>query len=119
MHRVFMRYLLLVMLALLGMVVFAGVSSFKGRWVVPLLCVLPLAAFAVRPELQRHARGGRYSAAIAVVAVAILIAAGARPWISGLRGDVDELNHPPCSWPTPCCARPGTTVPAPSSRRIT
>ena len=70
------------------------VSSFKGRWVVPLLCVLPLAAFAVRPELQRHARGGRYSAAIAVVAVAILIAAGARPWISGLRGDVDELNHP-------------------------
>lgn len=56
MHRVFMRYLLLVMLALLGMVVFAGVSSFKGRWVVPLLCVLPLAAFAVRPELQRHAR---------------------------------------------------------------
>ena len=94
MHRVFMRYLLLVMLALLGMVVFAGVSSCKGRWVVPLLCVLPLAAFAVRPELQRHARGGRYSAAIAVVAVAILIAAGARPWISGLRGDVDELNHP-------------------------
>lgn len=93
-HRVFMRYLLLVLLVLLGMVLFAGVTNFKGRWLLPLLCVVPLAAFAARPQLQRHPRGGRYTAAIAVVAVAILAAAGLRPWFSGLHGQVDELNHP-------------------------
>lgn len=93
-HRLFMRYLLLVMLVLLGMVLFAGVSNFKGRWLLPLLCVAPLAAFAARPGLQHHPRGGRYTAAIVVMAVAILAAAGLRPWFSGLRGQVDELNHP-------------------------
>ena len=47
----------LVLAALLAMVL-AGVTEFKGRWLLPLLCVLPLAAFAARPELQRtHALG--------------------------------------------------------------
>lgn len=41
MHRVFVRYLGLVLLALAGMVVFAGVSNFKGRWILPLLCMAP------------------------------------------------------------------------------
>ena len=93
-QRVFERYLAGVALALTGMVLVAGVSGLKGRWLLPLLCMVPLAAFAARPALQQHPRGRRYTAAIAAVAVVILIAAGIRPWFSGLRGEVDELNHP-------------------------
>ena len=93
-HRVFVRYLALVLLALLGMVLFAGVTNFKGRWILPLLCVVPLTAFAARPELQQHPRAGRYTAAIVAMALIILLAAGLRPWFSGLRGEADELNHP-------------------------
>lgn len=92
-QRVFGRYLLLVLVALLGMVL-AGVTEFKGRWLLPLLCVVPLAAFAARPELQQHPRGARYTGAIVAMALLILLAAGLRPWFSGLRGEVDELNHP-------------------------
>ena len=94
MHRVFVRYLCLVLLALAGMVVFAGVSNFKGRWILPLLCMAPLAAFSARPELQHHPRARRYTIAVATMAVILLVAAGIRPWFSGLRGEVDELNHP-------------------------
>lgn len=93
-HRVFVRYLGLVLLVLAGMVVFGGVSNFKGRWILPLLCMAPLAAFSARPELQRHPRARRYTTAVAAMAVLLLLAAGIRPWFSGLRGQVDELNHP-------------------------
>ena len=93
-HRVFVRYLALVLLALLGMVLVAGVTNFKGRWVLPLLCMVPLAAFAARPELQQHPRAGRYTAAVVLMALVFLVAAGIRPWFSGLRGNTDELNHP-------------------------
>ena len=93
-QQVLRRYLALTLLVLLGMVVVAGVSNFKGRWLLPLLCVLPLAAFAARPELQQHPRGGRYTGAVVTVAVILLLAAGLRPWFSGARGETDELNHP-------------------------
>ena len=92
-QRVLWRYLALTLLALLGMVVVAGVTSFKGRWLLPLLCVVPLAAFAARPELQEHPRAGRYTGAIVAIALVLLLAAGVRPWFSGARGDTDELNH--------------------------
>lgn len=84
-HQVLLRFLMLVMLALAGMVLFAGVTSFKGRWMLPLLCVAPLAAFAA-PRLQQDPRGGRYSVAIFGIAVipvaaacAPLVPAAARP----------------------------------------
>ena len=93
-QKVFVRYFALILLALLGMVLFAGVTNFKGRWILPLLCAAPLAAFAARPELQRHPRARRYSVALAVVAVIFLAAAAVRPWFRGLRGEPDELNHP-------------------------
>ncbi|MDO5692476.1 MAG: glycosyltransferase family 39 protein [Pseudomonadota bacterium] len=93
-HRVFMRYLAVVLLVLLGMVLVGGVTNFRGRWLLPLLCVVPLAAFVARPELQSHPRGGRYTGAVVVFAILILVAAGGRPWFSGWRGQVDELNHP-------------------------
>ena len=93
-QRVMWVYLAVTLAALLGMVLVAGVTNFKGRWLLPLLCVLPLAAFAARPELQTHPRAGRYTGAIVTVALILLIAAGIRPWFSGARGDADELNHP-------------------------
>ncbi|MFD1710404.1 glycosyltransferase family 39 protein [Ottowia sp. GY511] len=93
-QRLMWRYLALMLLALLGMVLVASVSNFKGRWVLPLLCAVPLAAFAARPELQQHPRGGRYTGAVVTVALILLVAAGLRPWFSGARGDTDELNHP-------------------------
>ncbi|MFV0679946.1 ArnT family glycosyltransferase [Ottowia sp.] len=93
-QQVFVRYLVLMVLALVGMVLFAGVTNFKGRWAVPLLCVVPLAAFAARPELAQHPKGGRFTAITLGVIALMLVAGGVRPWISALRGDVDELNHP-------------------------
>jgi len=93
-QQLFRRYLALVLAALLAMVLLAGVTEFKGRWLLPLLCVVPLAAFAARPGLQRHPRAGRYTGAVVAMALLILLAAGVRPWFSGLRGEVDELNHP-------------------------
>jgi len=93
-QRVFRRYLLLIALALLGMALFGGVSSFKGRWVVPLLCMMPLAAFAARPGLQQHPRAGRYAGAVVVIAALMLVAGAGRPWLSGLRGQVDALHYP-------------------------
>ena len=93
-QRMLWRYLALMLLALLAMVLVAGVTNFKGRWLLPLLCALPLAAFAARPELQQHPRGGRYTGAIVVVALVLLLVAGVRPWLSGARGETDELNHP-------------------------
>ena len=93
-QQLFWRYLALTLLALLAMVLVAGVTSFKGRWMQPLLCMVPLAAFAARPELQQHPRARRYSGAVLVMAAVILLMAYVRPWLSGARGDADELNHP-------------------------
>jgi 4-amino-4-deoxy-L-arabinose transferase-like glycosyltransferase len=92
--RLFGRYLLLVPLALLGLVLFAGVTHFKTHWAAPLLCVAPLAAFAARPELTAHPRAGRYAGVVAALALVVLAAAAVRPWVSGARGNVGELNHP-------------------------
>ncbi|MDR0274938.1 MAG: glycosyltransferase family 39 protein [Burkholderiaceae bacterium] len=93
-RRLFGRYLILIGLALLGMTLLAGVTQFKGRWVLPLLCVTPLAALAARPALQDHPRAGRYTGALAALALILLAAGAARPWVSGLRGQMDALHYP-------------------------
>ena len=88
------RYLLLVCLALVGMVLFGGVSHFKQRWVLPLLSIAPLALYVWRPALLAPAVGRGYTSAVVCVALAFLVLATVRPWIAGWRGDADELNHP-------------------------
>ena len=94
MLTVFARYLLLITAALLAMVLLAGVSEFKERWLLPLLCALPLMAFASRPGLA-EARGGRcFSAAIFLFALLFLLMAAGRAWYAGKQGKPDELNHP-------------------------
>lgn len=87
------RYLALVLLALVGMVL-AGASSFRAHWLLPLLCVFPLAAFTASPELQDHPRGRRFTRIVIALALLVLAAASVRPWFDGLRGRTGELNHP-------------------------
>lgn len=90
----FLRYLGLITLAFAAMVLLLDVSHFKSRWVLPLVCVVPLAAFALRPQLQAHPRGARFTWAIVACVLALLVAAGGRPWLAGARGHVDHLAHP-------------------------
>ena len=91
---VFWRYLAFIALALVLMVLIAGVTVFKGRWVLPLLAPVPLMAFALRPALDLDPRGWRLTALTLALCLVILVAAGTRPWVGALDGTVDELNHP-------------------------
>ena len=93
-QALFVRYLMAIGLALLALVWLAGVTAFKSRWLLPMVCVVPLAVFAARPDLQQHPRARRYTLAIVALALVILTAAAVRPWYDGLRGDPGELNHP-------------------------
>ena len=89
-----LRALLLTALALLAMTL-AGVSAFKGRWLLPLLAPAPLALLAARPALAQHARGcRRYAACTLAMAAALLILGGGRAHMSGVRGKLDSLNQP-------------------------
>lgn len=91
---IFKRYFALVLLGLLAMVLVGGVTNFRGRWLLPLLCALPLMAFSARPELQNHPRARHYTRAMVATALILLVAAGTRPWFGAARGSADELNHP-------------------------
>ena len=54
-----LRYLGLIACGLLAMVVLGNVSNFDGRWIHPLVCMAPMAAFAWRPGLGDRPRGRR------------------------------------------------------------
>ena len=58
------RYLALVLAAFVAMVVLGGVTEFKEHWMQPVFCVLPLAAFAWRPQLESAPGGGRFTGAV-------------------------------------------------------
>ena len=88
------RYLLLVLLVLVGMVVLGHVSSFKQRWVLPLTAIAPLALYAWRPALLTHGAGRGYTGSVLGFALLFLAMATLRPWQAGWRGQPDELNHP-------------------------
>lgn len=90
----FLRYLAWVTLALAVMALGLGVAHFKSRWILPLVVALPLAAFALRPQLQQHPTGSRFTWAIVVCVLGLLVAGGVRPWLAGARGRVDLLAHP-------------------------
>jgi 4-amino-4-deoxy-L-arabinose transferase-like glycosyltransferase len=91
---VFGRYLGLVVLALLAMVFAAGVTAFKGRWVLPLLAPVPLMAFALRPGLDADPRGKRFTGLTLALVLAVLAAAGAQPWFARIDGQAHPFNYP-------------------------
>lgn len=90
----FTRYLALLMLALTGLVVLGGVTHIKSRWLYPLLCIVPLMAFAARPQLAWHPGGKTFGRMLLGMAVVVWVALGLRVWANGQRGMPDELNEP-------------------------
>ena len=88
------RYLALLVLALGGLVVLGGVTHIKGRWLYPLLCMVPLMAFAWRPRLAGHPGGKAFNGILLGMAVLVWLALGLRVWANGQRGAPDELNEP-------------------------
>ena len=88
------RYLALVLAAFVGMVVLGGVTEFKEHWMQPVFCVLPLAAFVARPQLESAPGGARFTGAVLGVALLFFLATAAYPWVAGWRGRPGELNQP-------------------------
>lgn len=93
--RLLLRYLLLIGAALLGMVLFAGVAKLDGRWIHPMVLVLPMAAFAWRPALGDQARGvRRYVIAVAAMGLLVWVMSLLDPLIDARRGREDRHNWP-------------------------
>lgn len=88
------RYVLIVVGALVLMVL-AGASKFDGRWIQPLLCMVPLWVLARWPQLGANAQGCRryLSACLAVLAL-VWCAALLAPLRDAKRGHGDRLNWP-------------------------
>lgn len=92
--RLVANYLGLVLLALLAMALFAGVTRFKARWIEPLLILLPTAAFLWRPQLEHDRRGRAFTAAIVGCALLGLAMNAARPYYNMWRERPDDVNLP-------------------------
>lgn len=90
----FQRYLLIIILSLLGMVLAADVTDFKQRWILPLTACLPLALYVWRPALLAHDTGKTFTAIALAFALIFLTMATLRPWHAGWKNAPDELNHP-------------------------
>jgi len=88
------RYLMVVTLPLIGMVLVAHVTSFRDRWLLPLMCGFPLIAMAARPWLDTLRGGRRMTWAIVGFALLTVLVAGMRPWLAARDKTPDELNHP-------------------------
>lgn len=93
-QRLFIRYFICIVVALAGMAMMGGIAVFKARWIAPMLCIVPLAAFCLRPELQEHAHGRRYTLSLVCVALLILLGASMQSWVDGLRGHTGRLTFP-------------------------
>lgn len=89
-----LRALLLTALVLVCMSL-AGVSTFKGRWLLPLLAPAPLALLAAHPHLASDGRGmQRFALCVLMMALLLALMGGTRARLSALRGRMDTLNHP-------------------------
>ncbi len=84
----------LIALAIVGMLL-VGVTHFDGRWIHPMVCVLPLLVFAARPALGRDLRGARRLVGATVALVLVLAAVvWLDPMIDARRGHSDRFNWP-------------------------
>ena len=91
---VFGRYLALIAMAMLIMVFAADVTTFKDRWMVPLLAPVPLMAFALRPELDADQRGKRMTCLTLAVVLTVLAVAATLPWFAYVDGKPHPPNYP-------------------------
>lgn len=88
------RYLLILAAAFVAMVFFAQASQFKDRWLYPLLCMIPMMAFVIRPELTSHVRHRHYALVVLGCFSLMTVATALRPWATGQLGKRDEINEP-------------------------
>lgn len=90
----FGRYLAALAALMLALVMVGGATHFKGRWLQPLLFMVPLAFFCCRPLLAGSRRLGALRVTLAVFAAIFLSLAASRPVLDGWRNRPDELNEP-------------------------
>ena len=88
------RYAALIVLGLVALALL-GVSRFDGRWIHPMVCVLPLWAFVWRPAVGEDARGARrYLLTVVGLVLVLGIAVPMDPILDARRGRTDRFNWP-------------------------
>lgn len=88
------RYLIALLAIMLAMIVLAGATHFKGRWLQPLLFAAPLMFFCCRPGLASHPRLHWLSRTLFALALIFLTLLSLRPAFNGWRDNMDQLNEP-------------------------
>ncbi len=92
--RFWLRYFVALAVLLATMVVLGGVGNVKGRWLQPLLCMVPLAWFGCRTDLGAHPRLPVFRRVLVGFALVFLILLTLRPTWDGWRGRPGDLNQP-------------------------
>lgn len=93
-RRVVLVYFVLLALALAAMALAGGVTHFKGRWMQPMLFLVPLAGWLLLPAPPPPAAVRRFEIATLVLAGVLLAGITLRAPLDGWRGRPDELNEP-------------------------
>ncbi len=88
------RYAMVLAVLFVAMVLVAGVTHFKDRWMQPFLFCVPLMVFSARPQLAGHLRLGRLRRILLGVGLLVLVLLALRPHYHAWRGKPDELNLP-------------------------
>ncbi|MFO1232002.1 MAG: hypothetical protein U1E57_01475 [Paenacidovorax caeni] len=97
--------MLLLALALAALVVVGGVTHIKGRWLYPLLCTVPLMAFAAARAGNGIGSGRLFGGMLLGMAVLVWLALSLRVWGNGQRGAPSELNEPVAALAQPARSR--------------
>lgn len=93
-RRAVLVYFVLLALALAAMALAGGVTHFKGRWMQPMLFLVPLAGWLLLPAPPPAAAVRRFEIATLVLAGVLLAGITLRAPLDGWRGQPDELNEP-------------------------
>lgn len=93
-RRAVLAYFVLLALVLAAMALAGGVTHFKGRWMQPMLFLVPLAGWLLLPAPPPPAAVRRFERTTLVLAVLLLAGITLRAPLAGWRADPDELNEP-------------------------
>ncbi|MCK7500927.1 MAG: glycosyltransferase family 39 protein [Comamonadaceae bacterium] len=93
-RRAVLVYFALLALTLAAMALGAGVTQFKGRWLQPMLFLVPLAGWLLLPAPPPAAAERRWMWVTAALAVLLFAGIAFRAPFDGWRGRPDELNEP-------------------------
>lgn len=93
-RRAVLVYFGLLALMLVAMALAGGVTHFKGRWMQPMLFLVPLAGWLLLPAAPPAAAVRRFELATVVLAALLLVGITLRAPLAGWKADPDELNEP-------------------------